>query len=245
MEPETLEYVVGQALRQRKMRLAVAESCTGGLIGHQLTNVPGSSAYFLGGVIAYANEVKEGLLGVESATLAAHGAVSREAVLEMARGVRQRLGADIGLAVSGIAGPGGGTPEKPVGLVWIGLSAADQEIARRYQWSGDRQSVKTHAARAALQLLAEYLGLPPAAATENLLELEVRARYNAQGEALPISLSLDGVDYRVESLGRRWSDARGEHVLVMLAGGKALELIYTPTTGRWYAREVVKRLPFA
>lgn len=254
MDQEALEYSVGQALRQRGLRLAVAESCTGGLVGHRLTNVAGSSDYFLGGVIAYANQVKEGMLGVEHATLLTYGAVSRETVLEMARGVRQRLGADVGLAVSGIAGPGGGTPEKPVGLVWIGLSAADQETARRYQFAGARLAVKEQAAQSALLLLAEYLGLPQAGSASygagaakpvDLLEVEVRARYNSQGEALPVRLSLDSVGYQVEALGRRWKDAQGEHILVMLVGGKVLELIYDPGAGRWYAREAAKGKPFA
>jgi len=247
MDQEALEYSVGQALRQRGLRLAVAESCTGGLVGHRLTNAVGSSDYFLGGVIAYANQVKESMLGVEHATLLTYGAVSQEAVLEMARGVRRRLGADIGLAVSGIAGPGGGTPEKPVGLVWIGLSAADQETARRYQFAGARLAVKELAAQNALLLLAEYLGLPQKGAVKpvDLLEVEVHARYSSQGEALPVRLSLDGIGYQVEALGRRWKDAQGEHILVMLVGGKTLELIYDTGSGRWYARQAAKGKPFA
>jgi PncC family amidohydrolase len=152
-----LEVEIGGLLRRRGLTLATAESCTGGLIGHRLTNVPGSSDYYLGGVTAYANEAKLRLLGVRPETLAEFGAVSRESVLEMARGARQALGASVGLSVSGIAGPGGGSPEKPVGLVWIGLSADGFEQARQTFCSGDRLQVKEQAAEAALALLVEYL----------------------------------------------------------------------------------------
>jgi len=148
---------VGELLRQRGLWLAVAESCTGGLIGHLLTNVPGSSDYFLGGVIAYANEAKVGLLGVRQDTLEKHGAVSQETALEMARGVRTAMQAGIGISVTGIAGPSGGTVEKPVGTVWIGLSSNDEEYARHFQWSGNRLSVKKQSAQAALQMLRQYL----------------------------------------------------------------------------------------
>lgn len=150
MDEIPLEIQVGESLRKLGWKLATAESCTGGLIGHYLTNVPGSSDYYLGGVIAYANEVKLGLLGVRPETLEKYGAVSQETVLEMARGVRQKLGAQVGLSVSGIAGPGGGTPEKPVGLVWIGLSLPEVEHAWRYVWLGNRTQVKEQTARQAL-----------------------------------------------------------------------------------------------
>jgi PncC family amidohydrolase len=145
-------------LRARGLRLAVAESCTGGLIGHLITNVPGSSTYYMGSVTAYAYEAKVRLLGVRWETLEKFGAVSKETVLEMACGVRTALAADIGLSVSGIAGPGGGTPDKPVGLVWIGLSAEQVDEAWRNVWPGDRLQVKEQSAQAALQMLIDYLG---------------------------------------------------------------------------------------
>jgi PncC family amidohydrolase len=154
---EPLEVTAGKLLRQRGLRLAVAESCTGGLVGHRITNVPGSSTYYLGSVIAYAYEAKVRLLGVQWETLEKHGAVSQETVLEMASGVRSTLAADIGLSVSGIAGPGGGTPAKPVGLVWIGLSAAGVDEAWSFQWQGDRLAVKEQSAQMALQLLIDFL----------------------------------------------------------------------------------------
>jgi PncC family amidohydrolase len=119
--------------------------------------VAGSSDYFLGGVVAYAYEAKVAALGVSWDTLRAHGAVSRETVLEMARGARQALGADLVLSVSGIAGPGGGMPDKPVGTTWIGLVAPQGEWARHFVWDGDRIKNKAASAEAALQLLMDYL----------------------------------------------------------------------------------------
>jgi len=154
---EPLEMVVGRLLRQRGLTLAVAESCTGGLIGHRITNVPGSSAYYEGSVTAYAYDVKEALLGVRHNTLYEHGAVSPETALEMAQGVRRALRADLGLAVTGIAGPGGGTPDKPVGLVYIALVAPDGEWVERRLWKGNRHVNKALSAEAALGLLQRYL----------------------------------------------------------------------------------------
>jgi PncC family amidohydrolase len=162
MPDQTLEARVGELLLQHHLTLAVAESCTGGLVGHRLTNVPGSSAYFLGGVMAYSYEAKERLLGVQHDTLYDHGAVSELTALEMARGVRRALGADVGLAVTGIAGPGGGMPGKPVGLTWIALSARDGERAESHTWEGDRLANKSQSAEAVLALLQRYLrSLPP------------------------------------------------------------------------------------
>jgi PncC family amidohydrolase len=152
-----LEETVGRLLTAHLLTLGVAESCTGGLIGHRLTNIPGSSTYFLGGVVAYAYDVKERLLGVNHSTLYDCGAVSEETAREMARGVRRALGTDVGLSVTGVAGPGGGLPGKPVGLTWIALSARNVERAREFTWDGDRASNKAQSAEAALELLREYL----------------------------------------------------------------------------------------
>ncbi len=151
------EQVLGELLRARGLTVATAESCTGGLISHLLTNVPGSSDYYLGGVVAYANDVKRELLGVNDATLRTVGAVSREAALQMARGVRRLLGADYALAVTGIAGPGGSTPGKPVGLVYIALTGPGVERCERHVWDGDRLSNKLKSARRALSMLVEHL----------------------------------------------------------------------------------------
>ena len=163
MVGEALEIQVGVLLRQHNLKLAAAESCTGGLIGHRITNVPGSSEYYLGSIIAYSYEAKERLLSVKHATLQTYGAVSQETVLEMAHGVRAVFSPDfpmdkiVGISVSGIAGPGGGLPGKPVGLVWIGLSAAGLEKAYRFLWKGDRLTNKELSAEMALQLLLDYL----------------------------------------------------------------------------------------
>lgn len=158
-----LEEKVGVLLREKGIRLTVAESCTGGLVGHRITNIPGSSDYYLGSVTAYAYEVKESLLGVKPETLQKFGAVSRETVLEMAAGVRRALSGGfplekvIGVSISGIAGPGGGLPEKPVGTVWVGLSAGSGEWAWHFCWKGDRIRNKEDSAQAALQLVVDYL----------------------------------------------------------------------------------------
>jgi len=166
---ELIEVQIGKLLVEKGLKLAVAESCTGGLIGHRVTNIPGSSDYYLGSVTAYAYEVKQRLLGVKHETLAQHGAVSRETVIEMARGIRQCLSADfpvrntVGISVSGIAGPGGGIPGKPVGLVWIGLSSPDGDHAWKFLWKGDRIENKENSAQAALEILLGFLTgqLPP------------------------------------------------------------------------------------
>jgi PncC family amidohydrolase len=154
---ELLEITTGKLLRQRGWRLAVAESCTGGLIGHRLTNIPGSSTYYMGSITAYAYEAKVRLLGVQWAILEKYGAVSEHVVLEMARGVRRALAADVGLSVSGIAGPGGGMEKKPVGLTCFGLSAPDYEQTWQFIWKGDRIQNKEQSAEQALELLVEFL----------------------------------------------------------------------------------------
>jgi nicotinamide-nucleotide amidase len=152
-----LEERVGQMLLSRHYTLAVAESCTGGLVGHRLTNIAGSSAYYLGGVVAYAYDAKERLLDVNHNTLYDFGAVSEQTAREMARGVRRALGADVGVSVTGIAGPGGGLPGKPVGLTWVALSARDVELAEQYIWTGDRASNKAQSAEAVLKMVLAHL----------------------------------------------------------------------------------------
>ncbi|GAB4464781.1 MAG: hypothetical protein Kow0070_26830 [Anaerolineales bacterium] len=152
-----LEVEVGRLLSARRLRLGLAESCTGGLVGHRITNVPGSSEYFTGGAVSYSYEAKVAMLGVSWDTLNTFGAVSRETVLEMARGVKKLLDVDIAVSISGIAGPGGGTAEKPVGTTWIALVAADGEWTRKFQFQGDREQNKAASAEAALQMLLDYL----------------------------------------------------------------------------------------
>lgn len=160
METDRLAQQIGDRLRSRGLTLAVAESCTGGLLGDRITDVPGSSDYFLGGVLAYSNQVKAGLLDVRAETLEVHGAVSAECAAEMAQGVRRLLGSDVALSITGIAGPGGGSDGKPKGLTYIHLSAPDREQGLRAQWPGDRRANKEDSARAALRLLLDYLETP-------------------------------------------------------------------------------------
>jgi PncC family amidohydrolase len=155
---KSLEVRVGELLGVKGMTLGLAESCTGGLIAHRITNVPGSSEYFLGAVVCYADEVKRGLLGVRAETLAQDGAVSRQSALEMARGVCKVLGAQVGVAVTGIAGPGGGSGDKPVGLTWIALITPEGERVERFVWRGDRIENKRSSVDAALKMLLEALG---------------------------------------------------------------------------------------
>ena len=160
---DLLEVQIGELLIQKGLKLTLAESCTGGLISHRITNVAGSSEYFLGSLVSYSYETKEEWLGVRHSTISIYGAVSRETVIEMASGARASLKKHfpiekvIGLSVSGIAGPGGGTPEKPVGTVWIGLSAEGREDAWQFLWKGNREENKAQSAQKALEILLEYL----------------------------------------------------------------------------------------
>jgi nicotinamide-nucleotide amidase len=154
---ETLEQVVGRLLRERKRTVAVAESCTGGLIAQKLTDVPGSSEYFLGGVVAYGNAAKRTLLGVDAALLARCGAVSEEVARAMAEGARARFGADLAVATTGIAGPGGGTPEKPVGLVHVALADAEHTHADHFVFPLDRLRHRTLTAQLALDWMRRSL----------------------------------------------------------------------------------------
>ena len=154
---QDMEEIVGQALLEKGMTIAVAESCTGGLIGHRLTNVPGSSAYFQGGVVVYSNQAKTNLLNVSPETIETYGAVSECTVREMVRGVQKRFDTDLGLAVTGIAGPDGGSAEKPVGTVHIGLAAGDKILSGKYRFWGNRGQIKVETALMALDWVRRYL----------------------------------------------------------------------------------------
>jgi nicotinamide-nucleotide amidase len=154
---EDMAGAVGRKLRDRKLQLAVAESCTGGLLGQRITSVSGSSEYFVGGFITYANDAKVELLGVRLETLAANGAVSEETVREMVMGAIARTGATAAIAITGVAGPTGGTPDKPVGLVWTAVSVNDVVRAKRYVFPGDRAEIRERASQMGLALLYEML----------------------------------------------------------------------------------------
>jgi nicotinamide-nucleotide amidase len=154
---ETLEEVVGKLLLQKGWTLAVAESCTGGFVSHRITRVAGSSAYFKGGTVSYSNESKIHFLGVKETTLAQYGAVSQQAALEMARGIKREAAADIGLSVTGIAGPTGGSAEKPVGTVWIAICHGNESDASLFRFQGERERIIMGASQAALNRLRTYI----------------------------------------------------------------------------------------
>jgi nicotinamide-nucleotide amidase len=153
----TMEEIIGKLLLGKKQTLALAESCTGGLISHRITRIAGSSAYYIGGAVTYANEAKMKFLGVQPTTLGKYGAVSEQTALEMSHGIRERAGASIGLSITGIAGPSGGTLAKPVGTVWISIAGEKRHEARRWHFHGDRERVILGASQAALNWLRLFL----------------------------------------------------------------------------------------
>ena len=159
MTDSVIEYArqIGAALQQRQWTIATAESCTGGLVGHLLTEIAGSSAYYQGGVIAYSNEVKQSHLDVPAAILETEGAVSEATARAMAQGVRERLDTTVGVSTTGIAGPGGGTATKPVGLVYMCVTTPETTLCRRYVFDGDRQGNKQYTALRALELILAAL----------------------------------------------------------------------------------------
>jgi nicotinamide-nucleotide amidase len=157
---ETLEEVVGRVLMENHATIAVAESCTGGMLAERLTNVPGSSNYFLGGIVCYSNDLKISFVDVPAAIIESKGAVSSEVALALADGIRRRAGATLGIGITGIAGPGGGTPEKPVGLVHIGIADERGPRERSMRFPGDRERIRQYATQAALDFVRRYFLYP-------------------------------------------------------------------------------------
>jgi nicotinamide-nucleotide amidase len=157
LDEEIPEELVGKLLLEKGLTLGTAESCTGGMIASRLTDIPGSSEYFKGGIVSYTNEVKNRVLGVGQEILNTFGAVSEETAVAMAQGAREKTNADLGLSVTGVAGPGGGTAEKPRGLVYIALAAADKVICREHHFAGSRAAVRQGSVNSALNLLRQYL----------------------------------------------------------------------------------------
>lgn len=157
-----IQILLGQLLKEKKLSLSVAESCTGGNVSRLITSVPGASEYYLGSVTSYANSVKENVLGVPEAVIARYGAVSSECVAKMAEGVRRITGSDLSVATSGVAGPGGGTPEKPVGLVWIGVSSPLGTRTFAFHACQDRERNVELFTQAALEALLEEVKALPA-----------------------------------------------------------------------------------
>ncbi|NLI15295.1 MAG: competence/damage-inducible protein A [candidate division Zixibacteria bacterium] len=154
---DELPAIIGYLLNEKKLTLAVAESCTGGLLGKTITDIPGSSAYFKGGIISYANELKINLLSVPPIAIEAHGAVSSETARFMAEGIREKCGADIGVSITGVAGPTGGTPEKPVGLVYIGLASDKNTITKEFRFKSNRATTRVRSTYAALDMIRKHL----------------------------------------------------------------------------------------
>ena len=256
-----VEKKIGALLAEKGLTLATAESCTGGLVGHRITNVPGSSVYYLGGFVTYANRVKEELLGVRHETLLAYGTVSKETAPEMAQGARQQLGASSGLSVTGIAGPGGGTAEKPLGLVYIGLSADDAERCERYVWQddsgqrgdrgnrdegdySDRLDNKEKSAEAALQLLLAYLkeqavlekqGTGMIEFVNEPVSVEVQSR--PDGTVRPMAFVWRGRRIQLTAWGREQTKEQGEQTvksyLVQSDGANTWELCQDIETAQW------------
>lgn len=150
---------MGQLLRRRGWRLVVAESATGGLLGYMITQIPGCSDYFWGGAITYANDIKEHYLGVSKESMIRWGAVSAPTALQMAAGVQQVAGVEVGISITGIAGPGGGSAEKPVGLYFIGVALPGERWVWRHRFTGDREANNIQAAQAAMQHVVEYLAV--------------------------------------------------------------------------------------
>ncbi|MBP2652043.1 MAG: cinA [Firmicutes bacterium] len=156
-DAQSLELVVGQLLQENKLTLALAESCTGGLVSSKITDIPGSSNYLLGSVVSYSNEIKSGVVGVSAGSLDSYGAVSPQVAEEMAAGVRSRCKSDIGIGITGIAGPGGATPDKPVGLVYIAVSGNKGIECHEHRFNGPRSAIKMRTANTALDHLRQYI----------------------------------------------------------------------------------------
>lgn len=233
-----IETEIGTLLSERRLTLATAESSTGGLVAQRITGVSGSSAYYLGGFVTYSNQAKEALLGVRHETLIAHGAVSEEVAREMARGARGKLGADLGIATTGIAGPSGGTEEKPVGLVYVALSAADAEICQRHVWRGDRAANNEQSAEAAMRLIQVYLQGRGQGMVEFVNEaVSVETQLRRDGGPRPQAFVWRGRRFEIVSWGREGTTTREgrpcHYHLVQTPGPESWELCQDIETGGW------------
>ena len=241
---------IGQTLAQRGLTLAVAESCTGGQLAATIVAISGSSDYFLGGVVAYANEIKMGVLGVRAAALETHGAVSWQVATQMAEGARQLCSADLALSTTGIAGPTGGTPAKPVGTVYLALATAQGLWWERHQWQDTRSENNQASTWAALALLDRYLRheedpLEGSTAAESGV---VRAIGPSPDQPISVELagpadpprprafSWAGQRYPVDSQGRTWQDAQGGWHCLVMSGSRGSFELYRDAAGDWYLR---------
>ncbi|MGB9640768.1 MAG: CinA family protein [Anaerolineales bacterium] len=240
MKPIVLEFEIAPLLRSLNWTLSLAESCTGGLISHRVTNIPGSSDYYIGGVNSYTNAVKHKLLGVQNETLTKYGAVSEQTVREMATGARALFQSDVSIAVSGIAGPSGGSPQKPVGTVWIGLAVHDSLDAQVFHFIGDRLAIKNQSAEMALWLLFQALidhtqYQQQTNKIPTYQPLAVHFSFDPTGSPRIHSINLRQSEINIVSSGRQWQDESGWHILVMDIQSQVYELLYQKD-GRWYCR---------
>jgi PncC family amidohydrolase len=248
-----LSAELGQHLTSHQLTLALAESCTGGLLASILTDIPGSSHYVMGGVVSYSNFAKMRVLGVHAETLEAHGAVSAETAREMARGARALLQTDLAIAITGIAGPGGGTPEKPVGLVYLHLAAEDVDWGEMHVWPYDRTGNKQASVAAALRLALRYVKertpridpKPVAGARREPPPVLVEASWR-RGTWEPEAVWLDGQRKPVIGVGRQERTPEGRWIMtVEFSDGGRAELEADPGEGVWRLRRHWPRRSYA
>lgn len=238
---------VGRLLLARGLTIALAESCTGGLLASALTDVAGSSAYVLGGVVSYSNEAKMRLLGVQESTLLMHGAVSSQTAGEMAAGARQLFGSDLAVSVTGIAGPGGGTPKKPVGLVYLHLAARDIGWGKRYVWPYDRIGNKLASVEAGLEMIGRYLGQQPRTAVQKPAvegrQVIVEGNWRA-GKWRLKAVWLDGRRQEIVGQGRQGQEVDGTTIVMAeLADGARVELQVDVRRGEWRVGRIWEAQP--
>ncbi len=233
MNEDLLE--IAQRLTERGCLLSTAESCTGGLIGHLLTNVPGSSKWYMGGAVTYSNALKHGILGVRRDTLDRFGAVSSEVAEQMAIGARQAFDTDYAISVTGVAGPDGGTPEKPIGLTYIGVAAAERVVVRRFDWGGSRVANKQSSADAAIALLRELLQEEgKELGKEGVAEKStVEASFNLDGTIRPRAFLWKGRTMQVTDWGRTWKRDGVRYFLIMTLDNRVWELRFEEGTLNW------------
>lgn len=227
---------IAQRLLDREATLATAESCTGGLVGHLLTNLPGSSSWYLGGVVSYSNALKQAILGVREETLQGAGAVSAAVAEQMAQGARQAFGADYAVSVTGIAGPDGGTPQKPVGLTYVGAAGPERVVVKRFVWAGDRAENKHQSADAVLDLLLELLGASGEERerpTTHASSAAVEAAFEPDGRVRPLAFVWQGRRHKVTDWGRQWERDGVRHCLVMTSDQRVWEIRLAPAAPHW------------
>ncbi len=239
-----LSAQVGSVLSRRSLTIAPAESCSGGLLSSYLTDVSGSSAYMLGGIVSYSNHAKMHLLGVQGITLATFGAVSPETAAEMAQGVRKLAGADIGISTTGIAGPTGGTPDKPVGLVYLHVSAQGIEEGEHSIWPYDRMGNKLATVEAALSMVLRLISsqkVSDSARTQvESLDCPVVVEAGwSQNNWRPQAVWFEGKRWEIIGWGRQTlREDRMTEVLVEAAGGTRFELLVDVQGGQWLLRRI-------